>query len=74
MNLPKPEGRYSQQNEAAARAEIEREDKRNIKSGADIVFSGSAADSHPRLIGVSPNGTRYRILIDNAGAITTVAV
>ena len=58
MNSPKPGGSYSKQNEAAARAEIEREDKRNIKSGADVVFSGSAADSHPRLIGVSPNGTR----------------
>ena len=74
MNLPKPEPAYSQQNEAAARADIEREDKRNIKIGADIVVSGDANGSHPRLIGVSPNGTRYRILINNAGAISTVAV
>ena len=74
MNLPKPESAYSQQNEAAARADIEREDKRNMKIGMDIVFSGDASASHPRLIGVSPNGTRYRILINNAGAISTVAV
>jgi hypothetical protein len=74
MNLPKPEPAYSQQNEAAARAEMEREDKRHIKLGADIVFSGDASDPHPRLIGVSPNGTRYRILIDNSGAISTAAI
>jgi len=74
MNLPKPEPVYSQQNEAAARAEMEREDKRNIKLGADVTFSGDASDPHPRLIGEAPNGTRYRILIDNAGTISTVAV
>lgn len=74
MNLPKPEPAYSQQNEAAARAEMEREDKRNIKLGADVIFSGDTADPHPRLIGVSPNGSRYRILIDNVGTISTVAV
>ena len=74
MNLPKPDVTYSQQNEAALRAELEREDKRNLKAGGDVVFSGSAAESHPRLIGVSPNGTRYRLLISNSGAITTVAV
>lgn len=72
MNLPKPEPAYSQQNEAAARAEVEREDRRNIKLGGDIVFSGDVNAAHPRLIGVSPNGTRYRILINNAGAVSTV--
>ena len=74
MNLPKPESAYSPQNEAAARAEIEREDKRNMKTGADIACSGSTAESHPRLILVSPDGTRYRILVSNAGALSTVAV
>jgi len=71
MNLPKPEAAYSAQNEAAARAELEREDKRNMKTGADVVFSGDVSVSHPRLIGVSPNGTRYRILVNDAGTVST---
>lgn len=54
-----------------ARAELEREDKRNMKTGEDVVFSGDASVSHPRLIGVSPNGTRYRILVNDAGTLST---
>ncbi len=74
MSIANPPLQYSQADQAQMRAEIEREDKRNQKKGADIVFSGDATVKAPRLIGISPDGTRYRVLVDNAGAISTVAV
>ncbi len=74
MNIGSPGETYSKQNEAATRAEIDREDKRNQKIGADIVSNGDATVKGPRLIIVSPNGTRYRVLVSNAGALSTTPV
>lgn len=74
MNIPSPSPAYDPQNEAAARQAIEQEDRRNVKAGADITFAGDALAKNPRLIIKSPNGTLYRVLVNNAGALSTVAV
>ncbi len=74
MNLPTPPAQYSPQDQAKLREALITEDQGNQKRGRDIVFSGDATVGAPRLIGISPNGTRYRVLVNNAGALSTVAV
>jgi hypothetical protein len=74
MNLPKPPRDYGQNDQAQTRDLVAREDARNVKKGADLEFNGDAAVAGPRLILVSPNGTRFRLLVSNAGALSTVAV
>jgi len=74
MNLPKPGPSYDAQNEAAARAAMEREDANNQKRLADVELNGDSAISGRRLILKSPNGTRYRVLVSDAGALSTVAL
>lgn len=61
MNLPTPGPTYSEQNEAQARATLEREDKRNQKLGEPIIL-------------ISPNKSRFALAVDNAGALSTVAL
>ncbi len=74
MNLPTPGLNYDRQNEAQARAEIDREDKRNVKKGADIILSGNVLDAGPRLILKRPDGSLRRLVIDNSDVLTVVAV
>jgi hypothetical protein len=61
LNLPSPGPSYSVENEAQTRAALEREDKRNQKLGEPIIL-------------VSPNGSRFSLAVDNAGALSTVAL
>jgi hypothetical protein len=67
MNLPRPEAQYDYANEAQSRAEIGREDSRNQKRGQDYNLGPNLA------VIVSPDGTRYRIVVSNAGVLSTVA-
>jgi hypothetical protein len=50
-------------------AEFLREDARNWKRDQDIELQPGV-----RFILRSPNGTRYSILVDDAGALSTVAI
>jgi len=50
------------------RQQIERADKQNHKKDRDIYVSPG------RLILTSPDGTKYSVEVDNAGALSTSAV
>jgi len=50
------------------RQQIERADKQNHKKDLDIYVSPG------RLILTSPDGTKYSVEVDNAGALSTSAV
>jgi hypothetical protein len=54
--------------EAARNRQLEQADSENHKRGRDIEV-GQA-----RVILTSPNGTRYALVVSNAGALSTVAV
>lgn len=60
MQLPIAPGVYSPTDQAQMRGILEREDKRNQKIGGDVVLQ-------------APNGSRWKLIVDNAGALTTVA-
>lgn len=46
---------------------LEQEDMRNMKKGQDIQLGDE------RIILVAPDGGRWAIVVDNAGALSTVA-
>ena len=68
MSTPFAPAQYSQTDQNEARAELTREIERRHKRGADIELSSD------RLILRSPNGSRFAVAVDNAGALSTVAV
>lgn len=69
MTLPNPGPRYDQDAEGRRNREIEQADARTLKKQQDIeLVSGM------RLIMSSPNGTRYKITVSNAGALVVTAV
>jgi hypothetical protein len=68
MNLPLPGRQYDFTNEAQARAEIERADRQNRKSSADVEIGPQ------KLVLTSPDGTRWNVTVSNSGAITATAL
>lgn len=68
MNLPPPGPQYDIENEAQARTEIAREDRRNLKTGRDVDIGDA------KLILTSPDGTRFQVVASNGGAISLVAL
>jgi hypothetical protein len=60
MNLPKAPGNYDSSDQANLRGILEREDKLNQKRSGDFVLQ-------------APNGSRWKLVVDNVGALTTVA-
>ena len=70
MNLPKAPQAYDANNEQATRSQLEAEDGRNIKKNTD--FGYFTASFGP--IFVSPNGTRYRMTVDDTGAVNNVVI
>jgi len=70
LRLPQPSPDYDQAREAERNRAIERADAQNHKRGRDIEVGASSE----RLILTSPNGTRYSVVVDNAGALSTTAV
>jgi len=58
MNLPKAPVQYSASDQAQMRGTLEREDKRNLKIGADFVITAS-------------NGSRWKLVVDNSGNLGT---
>jgi hypothetical protein len=68
MNLPKPGHAYDARNEAETRTELERQDKRNRKTNADVEIGGQ------KLILTSPDGTRWSITVANDGTLSATAL
>ncbi len=64
MSLPK----FSDDVMSKLVAELNRRDKDSLKRGRDIEMDEG------RIILTSPNGTRYALVVSNAGALSTVAV
>lgn len=69
MKLPQAPSAYSQRDEQHVRGELERQDKKNVKSGEDVVF--------PILTGpvlTDEDGVRWRIVVDTSGNLSTEAL
>jgi hypothetical protein len=69
MILPNPPGTYLQAYFAPVLQQIARLLTTSYQKGSDVELN---ADQ--RLIIVSPNGTRYEIVVDNSGTLSTNAI
>jgi hypothetical protein len=68
MNLPTPSIQYSEKDQSQTRNILELEDRNNHKRNRDVEIGTS------RLILTSPNGTRYKVEVSNAGALSAAAI
>lgn len=68
MNLPNAPEKYSREDQSRFRTEVAQEDKHNLKRNADVELAPRA-----RILIRSPNGTRFKITVDNAGVLSAVA-
>lgn len=68
MKVPTPPQTYTPVAEAQRNFLLENADRQNRKINADVEISSS------RLILTSPNGTRYSVVVSNAGALSATAV
>lgn len=68
MRLPNPSAQYSPRMEIERNRQIEAADKQNRKQGRDLDVGSD------KLIVKSPDGTRWRIAVDNAGNISATAL
>lgn len=68
LTLPSPSPQYSPENEAQARAALQRNDKDLMRKSQDVNLYGR------RLIIPSPNGSLWEIKVSNEGAISAVAL
>ena len=69
MILPNPPGTYLQAYFAPVLQQIARLLTTSYQKGSDVELN-----SDQRLIIVSPNGTRYEIVVDNSGVLSASAV
>ena len=65
--LPKALAKYDQKNEQDTPGMLVAEDLNNLKKNTDINLGPATVG----LILISPNGTRWRLTIDNTGALIT---
>ncbi len=68
MRLPTPPPDYSVADQARLRFALESADAQNLKQGYDVEMSAG------RVILTSANGTRYALVVSNAGVLSTVPV
>ncbi len=68
--LPPPPERYDQQYIAQAMDDIARAVEKAWSRGEDVVLVGSK----DRLVLQSPDGSRFRVTVDDAGVLGTVAL
>lgn len=66
MILPKPPEKYSQTNEAETRTQIDQRFQKTQQKNGDY--------EPTRFILKSPDGTRWQVTVDNAGALSTTAL
>ena len=69
MILPNPPGAYLQSYFAPILQQIAKLLTNSYQKNQDVELNGDQ-----RLIIVSPNGTRYEIVVDNSGTLTTNAI
>lgn len=69
MNLPSPPDKYDRTDQMKTRTMLERLDRQNHKKGQDTEIAGGA-----RLILSSPDGSRWSVEVDDAGALSAVAL
>jgi hypothetical protein len=69
MILPSAPSNYRADDQNNLRAAIRRLDLQNRKKGQDVEIAGSE-----RLILASPDGNRWVLTVDNAGALSAVAL
>lgn len=67
MILPKAQFKYDPNNEEQTRQILNTEDRKNIKKGDTVYFDRN------EVILSSPDGSRWAIKVDNAGALSTEA-
>jgi len=68
MSVPFAPVKYDQRDQNEARAETKRELDRRHKRGVDLELASE------RLILRSPDGSRFSVVVDNTGALSTVAL
>jgi hypothetical protein len=68
MNLPTPSLQYSEKDQVQTRNILELEDRNNHKRNRDVEIGTS------RLILTSPNGTRYKVEVSNAGTLSATSI
>lgn len=68
MNLQRAPQTYAKDDQDRLRSDLEREDRDNLKRGRDIELGDG------RVIITSPNGSRFALTVDNAGALGTEAI
>jgi hypothetical protein len=68
MTLPRPGSQYSQVQEAERNRALMTADAENHKRNSDVYIVGGT-----RLILVSPNGTKYSVVVANDGTLSTEA-
>lgn len=69
MKLPPPSQSYSQNSESLKNRLLEQADQQNRKLQVDVEIA-----TGERLILSSPNGTRYKITVNDAGAISATSL
>lgn len=69
LDLPNPPDRYTPATERARNDALIRADRENRKHRRDLTI-----ERPERLILYSPNGTKYQVVVDDAGVLGTTAV
>ena len=69
MSLPIAGPQYDQGAENRFRSEVERELSKTLRRGVDLEFANGE-----RVILRSPDGSRFALTVDNAGALSTTAL
>jgi len=67
MNLPKASPQYDANNEQNTRDLLNNQDRKTVKQGDTIYFARN------EVIISSPDGNRWAVKVDNAGALSTEA-
>lgn len=70
MRLQNPSQAYNRAHELERNRAIELADRHNHKRGQDVEIGANGE----RLIITSPNGSRWEVTVDNAGALGTTAL
>jgi hypothetical protein len=69
MSLPRAPGAYSTDDQDRFRKTLDQRDTENRKKQQDVEVAGTE-----RLILSSPNGSRFNVVVSNAGALSAVAL
>ena len=69
MSLPRAPGAYSKDDQDRFRKTLDQRDTENRKKQQDVEVAGTE-----RLILSSPNGSRFNVVVWNAGALSAVAM